>query len=186
VAPIPSDFAEEAQTVTHDADNRIATFNGVTVTHDEDGNMTSGPLNSSGAVTYTYDARNRLTAVAASGAAPALSYTYDSEGNRTVVTEGTRTTQFVINPAAALPQALVRTQPDGTKTYYVYGLGLLYQVDEAGDTVTHHYDCRGSTVALTSQSGQVTDRVEYSTYGRITFRAGSTDTPFLYNGRTES
>ena len=36
---------------------------------------------------------------------------------------------------------------------------------------------------MTSAAGAVTDRVQYSVYGRITLRTGSTDTPFLYNGR---
>jgi RHS repeat-associated protein len=181
IAPIPATFTEASETITYDADNRIATFNGHTVVHDLDGNMTSGPLNSSISVAHAFDARNRLTAVAGSGMAPALSYAYDSEGNRTGVIQGGQTTSFIISPATA--QALVRAKPDGTKTYYVYGQGLLYQVDDAGSTVTYHYDYRGSTVALTGSSGQVTDRVEYNTYGLITLRTGSTDTPFLYNGR---
>jgi RHS repeat-associated protein len=38
-------------------------------------------------------------------------------------------------------------------------------------------------VALTDGTGTVTDRIEYSPYGTISWRAGTTDTPFLYNGR---
>ncbi len=183
IAPIPAAFTEATETITYDADNRIAAFNAHAVVHDADGNMTSGPLNSSTAVSHTYDARNRLTAVAASGSAPALTYGYDSEGNRTSIAQAGQTTSYVFNPAAKLPQALVRTKPDLSKTYYVYGLGLLYQVDDAGNTVTYHHDYRGSTVALTGLAGQVTDRMEYNTYGLITLRTGTTDTPFLYNGR---
>ena len=45
----------------------------------------------------------------------------------------------------------------------------------------------GSTVALTDGNGNVTDRIEYSTYGSITYRTNylttPTDTPFLFNGR---
>jgi len=183
IAPLPQPFTESAQTITHDADNRMATFNGTTVVHDDDGNMTSGPLNSSTAVAHTYDARNRLTAVGASGAAPALAYIYDSEGNRRTSLQGGQITTFAINPAAALSQVLVRTRPGGIKTYYVYGAGLLYEVNDAGNTLTYHYDYRGSTVALTDGTGNVLERMEYSAYGRTTWRGGSTDTPFLYNGR---
>jgi RHS repeat-associated protein len=70
--------------------------------------------------------------------------------------------------------------------YYVYGLGLLYEMTE---TVTnsylryYHYDYRGSTVALTDHESRVTDRYEYSAYGTLTYRIGTTDTPFLFNGR---
>lgn len=183
IAPIPAPYTEPTQTITYDDDNRIQSFNGLTVIHDDDGNMTTGPLNGSSLVTYVYDARNRLTSVGASGSVPALSYGYDSEGNRTSVTQGTQTTRYVVDPTPGLSRVLIRAKPDNSNTYYVYGLGLLYEVDDAGTTVTYHYDSRGSTVALTSGAGVVTDRVEYSTYGLATRRTGTTDTPFLYNGR---
>ena len=48
---------------------------------------------------------------------------------------------------------------------------------------TYHYDLRGSPVALTDANGLVTDRIEYSAYGLTTYRAGTNDAPFLYNGR---
>jgi RHS repeat-associated protein len=179
-APIPAAYTELLQNNQYDADNRLINFNGMAVIQDADGNMTSGPLNSGTAVAHVYDARNQLLSVAASGSAPALSYSYDFEGTRTAVTQGTQTIQYCVDASG---QTLVRTKADGSKTYYVYGPGLLYEVDDAGNTTTYHYDSRGSTVALTSGSGTVSDRVEYSSYGSITRRTGSTDTPFLYNGR---
>jgi RHS repeat-associated protein len=36
---------------------------------------------------------------------------------------------------------------------------------------------------MTDDNGNVTDRIEYSAYGSTTYRAGNTDTPFLFNGR---
>ena len=90
--------------------------------------------------------------------------------------------RFVINPNAALSQVLMRVK-NGTTNYYVYGLGLLYEADDAGNTKTYHYDYRGSTVALTDGSGIPTDRIEYSAYGSLTYRSGTNDTPFLFNGR---
>ena len=70
--------------------------------------------------------------------------------------------------------------------YYAYGLSLLYETLETAiitNTLICHYDYRGSTVALTDQIGNVTDRFEYSAYGTLTYRSGNTDTPFLFNGR---
>jgi RHS repeat-associated protein len=75
---------------------------------------------------------------------------------------------------------------NGVTNYYVYGPGLLYEVTETAattSTLTYHSDLRGSTVALTDANGNVTDRIEYSAYGAITYRAGTNDTPFLFNGR---
>lgn len=338
MAPMPHPYTQPGRTNTVDDDNRIATFNGQSVIHDLDGNMTSGPLLDNSFVGYGYNARNQLTSVvsvasissaifatngsstyntwgtaqngygpvnlktpggplvtgvklngplrnnyegwvgfkfvvgpggmtvtqlgrwvtagnnqshtvklvSASGAdisggsvtvntfgAPAgqfaygtlaspitlsanttyfvvtreylngdqwwdytsqlsgpgtWTFNYDPAGNRVGMTNGTLVTKFVINPNAPLSQTLVRTKPDGSKTFYVYGPGLLYEVNETSSgsetsTETYHYDSRGSTVALTDGSGYVGDRIEYSAYGTITYRAGNTDTPFLFNGR---
>jgi len=74
---------------------------------------------------------------------------------------------------------------NGVTNYYIYGAGLLYQVTEtatATNTLSYHYDCRGSTIALTDDNGNVTDRMEYSAYATLTYRAGTSDTPFLFNG----
>jgi hypothetical protein len=51
------------------------------------------------------------------------------------------------------------------------------------NTLTYHYDYRGSTIALSDDSGHVTDRMEYSLYATMTYRVGTNDTPFLFNGR---
>jgi RHS repeat-associated protein len=168
---------------TYDIDNRIETWDGVAVTHDDDGNMTVGPLpRQSDFVAYTFDARNRLIGV------DGTTYTYDAEDNRIATTTTEGTTSFVIDPHGdALPRVLVREKPDGSLTYYVYGIGLLYEVneDEQENEVVSYYlfDQSGSTVALTDDSGTVTDRVEYSPYGTVTYREGTTDTPFLYAGQ---
>ena len=84
-----------------------------------------------------------------------------------------------------LPQVLMRIRSSVTN-YYIYGAGLLYEITETATSttmLTYHYDYRGSTVALTDANGMPTDRMEYPSYGMTTCRAGTNDTPFLYNGR---
>jgi RHS repeat-associated protein len=88
-------------------------------------------------------------------------------------------------PNAKLPQVLMRVRT-GATNYYIYGAGLLYEITETAtttNTLTYHYDVRGSTIALTDNNGNVTDRVQYSAYGMTLLRGGTNDTPFLYNGR---
>ncbi|MGC7882165.1 RHS repeat-associated core domain-containing protein [Desulforudis sp. 1031] len=139
--------------------------------------MTFGPLNGR-MVSFTYDARNRLTAVGGTA------YQYDAEGNRISVTDGVYNTRtdYVVNPHAALSQVLVKTDEQGHQTYYVYGLGLIGQ-EENGVYRTYHFNLRGSTVALTDNNGAVTDRFQYGPYGELVNHTGGTDIPFLYNGR---
>lgn len=178
--PTPAAFTLPADTAAHDADNRIALWipaagTAIAPVFDDNGNMTSGPdaasLNTQpSTLTYTYDARNRLTAAAGQ------TYRYNPEGHRVQV----NATTYVVDPAASLSRVLVKN-PGGTATYYVWGLGLLYE-DTAGSTKTYHPNHQGSTVALTNGSGGVTDRVEYAPYGAVTSRTGTSDTPFLLHG----
>ena len=177
VAPLPHPYTPPLRTMAYDNDNRLTTFNGTTLTNDNDGNMTYGPGTNNTFGTYTYDARDRLTS------AFGLSYGYDPGNNRTVLTNGSTVETFVIDPKTS--QVLMRIKP-GVTNYYVYGNGLLYEVDVTATTnatLYYHYDSRGSTVALTDTNGNITDRMEYSAEGMMTYRAGTNDTPFLYNGR---
>ncbi len=141
-----------------DADNRLTNFNGVIVTNDLDGNMTWGPLTNNTFATYTFNARNWLVGTAVPSG-PQVTYGYDALGMRI---------------------------KNGVTNYYIYGLGLLYEITETAtstSTSTYHSDYRGSTIAITDGNGNVTDRAEYSAYGLFTYRSGSTDTPFWFNGR---
>ena len=178
-APLPHVATVPTRTMTYDDDNRLATFNGSSVTSDLNGNLTSAPLTNSTLVSYVYDARNRLLN------AGGVTNAYDAMNNRIGQTQGTNSTIFVVNPNAKLPQVLMRIR-NGVTNYYIYGAGLLYQITEtatATNTLTYHYDYRGSTIALSTDSGLVTDRIEYSAYGLTTYHVGLNDTPFLFNGR---
>ena len=185
-APLPHSVTVPTRNMTYDADNQLRTVNGTNVMNDYDGNLTNGPLaigNWPSAIAsftnYTYDARNRLLN------AGGVINTYDALNTRISQAVGTNNTTYVVNPNAALPQVLMRIK-NGTTNYYIYGVGLLYQVTETAtstNTLTYHYDYRGSTIALSTDSGLVTDRIEYSLYGLTTYRTGTNDTPFLFNGR---
>jgi RHS repeat-associated protein len=163
--------------MTYDNDNRLATFNSTSVTIDAAGNLTYGPGTNSTFGTYSYDSRNRLTS------AQGVAYAYDPANNRTFLTNGSAVSVFVTEPGNS--QVLMRITGNVTN-YYIYGLGLLYEIDVAPTGTTtafYHFDCRGSTVALTDGNGNPTDLVEYSPYGTTTYRYGTNTTPFLFNGQ---
>jgi RHS repeat-associated protein len=163
---------------TYDDDNRLATLNGQPVTHDPDGNMTFGPIRQDfGHLNLTYNTRNQLTN------ADGISYAYDAEGQRRTITDANGTIRDVIDPSGSLSRLLVRHNANSTKTYYVYGLGLLYEVDAAEKTKTHHFDQVGSTIARTDDTGKVIGSAEYSAYGICFWKQGDMATPFLYNGQ---
>lgn len=61
------------------------------------------------------------------------------------------------------------------------GRGLIGE--QAGSTFkTYHFDCRGSTVAITDANGNITDTFAYDTYGNLVSRTGTNKVIFLYNG----
>jgi RHS repeat-associated protein len=66
---------------------------------------------------------------------------------------------------------------------HVFGHGLIGCEDAQGGFLVHHYDSRGSTLALTNEQGFITDRYAYGVYNRIENRMGSSFNPFRYNGR---
>lgn len=177
--PVAANYRPATATKNYDADNVLTAYDGRVVSTDANGNLISAPLTDAAFATYTYDARNRLTGVGGD------TYSYDPAGNRVALANKSITTRFVVNPNAALSQVLMRVK-NGVTNYYVYGLGLLYEVTPAkgaSKVLTHHYDYRGSTVALTDGNGHVTDRISYSPYGSIASRAGTNDTPFLFAGK---
>ena len=148
----------------------MVSFNGNSVSYDLDGNM----LNN-GADTYTYDSANRL--ITAGG----HTYTYNAEDIRIRDLCLEEDTAYTYNNNCKLSKLLMKTS-GGTVTKYVYGRGLIGE-ETGSEFKTYHFDCRGSTAAITDISGNITDTFAYDTYGRLTTRTGSTPIIFGYNGR---
>ncbi|OQW87764.1 MAG: hypothetical protein BWK78_08865 [Thiotrichaceae bacterium IS1] len=103
-------------------------------------------------------------------------YRYDAENQRI----GVNQTRYVINSQPALSQVLVKDE-NGVKTFYVYGLGLLGD-EKDGEYRSYHFDFRGSTVAITDQTGKVVERLQYGPYGEL-LKGEASVTPFLFNGK---
>ena len=108
-------------------------------------------------------------------------YTYNAEDVRIRNLCGSDETIYTYNTNCKLSQLLMKTT-NGIVTKYVYGLGLIGE-EKQGCFKTYHFDYRGSTVAITNESGCITDTFEYDTYGKLIFRTGSTFVIFGYNGR---
>jgi RHS repeat-associated protein len=61
--------------------------------------------------------------------------------------------------------------------------GNLLSQNRNGVNSYYHYDGRGDTVALTDDSGDVTDTKEYDAWGNAIASTGSTATPYMFGGR---
>ena len=60
--------------------------------------------------------------------------------------------------------------------------GSLVSEHRGGQTLQHHYDAQGNTLAVTDESGNVVDTFGYTAFGEVTERTGTTETPFRYKG----
>ena len=181
-APRSPAFHTSTQNASFDADDRLATFNGQNVSNDADDNMTHAPVSATDWKNFQYDSRNRLTAV---GTPQEWQNIYDAEGIRVEYRNAGVPTKFVVSPGT-LPKTLVQINDDGTRRYFVHGLGLLYHIDDEETaspvTTTYHFNSQGSTIALSDDSGSAIGRFHFDPYGMVQRKEGITDTIFQFNG----
>jgi len=167
------------------SDNRLSELLSVGMnSYDADGNMNYGWVNGENR-DLNYDTRNMLTSIHNVGSAVNdFYYDYNPDNQRISKSENQLHTSFIVNPAATLEQVLMETDENNvTQSWYVYGLGLIGRQDSAGNYQTYHYDYRGSTVALSNNSGLLTDRYYYAPFGELVKHEGVIEQPFAYNGR---
>ncbi len=133
--------------------------------------------NTGSSVSSAHAAAIRLNSVTTRGTSTA-SYAHDGDGKRASKTASGATTSYVYDVNGSLPNVLT----DGTLTY-VYGLGLAYTVDGAGNVQVMHTDGLGSVRALTDGSGNVTHTFATDEFGNPTLTQGTSTEPFRYTGQ---
>ena len=188
-SPKQRTFKRDAYTATYDLDNRLQTFGNKTITYDNDGNMTSGPIIEGGNnAALEFNARGQLMGTGD------VAYAYDLENTRTIVMHYDKNKiltqyRYVYNRVGNVPEVLMRvklTNMTSQSTYYVYGAGLAYEVKITPDGQEavryYHYDQVGSTVAMTDSAQAITDRFHYDPWGYVLHSIGDSDTPFQFVG----
>lgn len=177
---VPSNLGRSAD-LLYDASNRLTSVNGAAITHDEDG-RTTADASGSAAIQYAYNAQDLITSVTAGGVITDR-YTYDGDGRRVARTSGTPTTRYVLDPTGGDLYSLL-AETDGSNNplrYYVYGDGLVSQITGSSHRY-YHFDQTGNTLALTNDSGAVTDKYAYEPFGIATAQ-GSSYNPFRFVGK---
>ena len=188
-SPKQRTFKHNAYTATYDLDNKLQTFGNKTITYDNDGNMTSGPITEGGNnAALEFNARGQLMGTGD------VAYAYDLENTRTIVMHYDKNKiltqyRYVYNRVGNVPEVLMRvklTNMTSQSTYYVYGAGLAYEVKITPDGQEavryYHYDQVGSTVAMTDSAQSITDRFHYDPWGYVLHSIGDSDTPFQFVG----
>ncbi len=158
-------------TYAYDTSDRLLSTSGaqnLSFNWDPRGNQTG-----KGGSVYGYDGADRLASVT-TGAGSA-GYSYNGEGVRVGETvdetvDGTATS-YLQDQAASLPRVMLETSA-GQETLYVWGLGLVYQVNGDGTRRYYHADALGSTRVVTDDAGVPVAAISYDAYGSVRAQAG--------------
>ncbi len=135
---------------------------------------------------YTGDVGGLLKKVEKLSPSTIIEYSYDGLGNRiSRIVNGT-TTRYVLDLSGDMSNVIAETNASGSVTaYYIYGIGLIAKILADDTAKYYHYDRIGNTVALTDDSGNVTDEYAYTSdpYGISVTTQGSTSNPFKFIGQ---
>jgi RHS repeat-associated protein len=152
--------------LTYDGTNRLTSWGGKPISYDANGNITNF-----GTTTYTWNARNQLTATSSGSA----TFGYDAEGRRVSLTVSGVTTPYLYdgqNPAMIASSQMLAGA----------GLDEIYAQINSSGTSSYLRDGLNSTVALTNGSAATTANYSYSPYGDSA-GTGTAATPLQYTGR---
>lgn len=133
---------------------------------------------------YTWDLASRMTGY--SGADGAATFTYDALGQRISRTASGATQNYVWNYATPMPTVATIQQGGADQTYYIWlpNGTLLESIAATGNARRfYHFDEAGSAMILTDDTGAVSDTFAISPYGESITQAGSTVTPFVFQGK---
>jgi len=154
----------------------------VTYAYDGRGNLTR-EMAGANITNYTYDARDRLTNVAAPG--NTLAYVYDADGHRTRETANGTITNFVWDELSRYGDVILETNSSNVvQTRFVLGNGNLISQTVASTTSYFLPDVQGSNRALTNASGAIISgqTFDYSAFGDLV-STGTPNTDYLYTGQ---
>ncbi len=130
-------------------------------------------------MTYTWDARNRLTGI--SGPSGTASFKYDALGRRIEKTVNGQTVQYLYDGN----QAIAELQGSAIGATYLTGLQIdevLARYGASGDR-TLIADALGSVLAQTDGAGAVQTQYSYSPYGETQTSGTADGNPVQYTGR---
>lgn len=131
---------------------------------------------------YEYDFDNRLIAVES----PLLvaEYKYDGLGHLLEINEAGTIRRLVRDRVSELARPLMETNETGDPTRsWLWANGSLIAQVETGAVRYAHFNELGHLLALTDETGEVTDEFAYHPYGRLVARTGATQTPFVFMGQ---
>ena len=165
--------AGAVESLSYDAQERLASRGAITYDFDADGFMTRR-----GTDTFTYSARGELLR------AGTVTYSYDGLGRRTARTHGGDTTQYLYgNPGDPFQVTAVRAPSGDLTSYYYDEDGLLYALQRGASRYYVATDQVGSPRVVTDGAGTAVKTLTYDSFGVLTAdSAPAFDLPFGFAG----
>ena len=176
-----------ATNATYDARDRQLTRGSQAWTWDSNGNLVAKVDEA----VYAWDFDDHLQSVTLSDGT-AVTHTYDADGVRvqteTRKSDGiTETVDYLVDTSGPLSQVVAEISGGALVAYYVRGDGLLAVIrpgaqEETWSSHYYHTDGLGSVRALTDDSGAVTDRWSFTSFGELLSHTGEDPNPYLFAG----
>lgn len=166
---------------TYDDANRIQQAGSIQFSHDFNGNLKSA-VSPEASYNYSYNTENKLSSV---GGTFNASFVYDAMGNRRTATRNGVTTRYVLDISGSLDNVLEECDASNTvQYYYIHGAGLLYRIKATDNSIQcYHYDSRGSTIAITDASQEITHKYVYDDFGQLLDQIETDFNPYRYVGK---
>ncbi|MBL7047941.1 MAG: hypothetical protein ISR96_00225 [Nitrospira sp.] len=160
--------------------------------YDADGNMTHGYTATGEIMHMTYDAENRLTSTAYTGADNILYKTEYIYGAGNTVTRlkkyenSTLVSDIHITRTGLLPLWERDAINNVTRSYtwgldMAGGIGGLLNMNENGENYYYHYDGSGNVNTITNSSENIAASYSYDIFGKVNAKSGTLDQHFQFS-----
>lgn len=158
---------------TYDDANQIATWAGANFSYDDNGNLTSD-----GSRSYSWNARNELTAITGGVTA---SFDYDALGRRRLRTVGSAVKQYLYDGENPVQELVSNTPVANLLTGF--GIDEYFTRTDATGTFSYLTDILGSSIALADGSGSVQTEYSYEPFGLVSTSGSTTANTLAFTGR---
>lgn len=177
---IPSGFLNSSFKYQYRADDALLNDSLNTFINDSNGNRIK-EIHDKDTTNYSYTTDQLLVSIKKNGIT--TSYGYDAWGHRIYKGTETNKSRYVLNLNSPLSLVMQITDENGNlNTNYIYGLGLLEQIDSVDNELFYHFDQRHNTIALTDKNDSVQSTYTYLLFGTLVNHTGSTNQPFTFLG----
>lgn len=139
----------------------------------------NGAQTQKGSISYTWNNVEQMTGIPSKN----KTFNYDASGLLRAATRNGVTTKYIWD-VMGMGNLLMETDNNGNPVnYYIYGNGLIARKTAGGVYSYYHPDYRGSTIAMTNASENITHSYQYDAFGAVINKTEANANPFQFVGK---